>query len=66
MKLDTIGRNIRKFRLAKKLRQEDLAEKTDLTTNYIGMDSKCFRCIIGYGSYRCLGNGIHSQELYAE
>ena len=33
MKLDTIGKNIRKFRLAKKLRQEDLAEKT----NYIGM-----------------------------
>ena len=28
---------IRKFRLARKLRQEDLAEKTDLTTNYIGM-----------------------------
>lgn len=37
MKLDTIGKNIRKFREAKKLRQEDLAEKTDLTTNYIGM-----------------------------
>ena len=37
MKLDTIGKNIRKFRLARKLRQEDLAEKTDLTTNYIGM-----------------------------
>lgn len=37
MKLDTIGKNIRKFRLVKKLRQEDLAEKTDLTTNYIGM-----------------------------
>lgn len=37
MKLDTIGRNIRKFREIKKLRQEDLAEKTDLTTNYIGM-----------------------------
>ena len=35
MKLDTIGKNIRKFRLARKLRQEDLAEKTDLTTNYI-------------------------------
>lgn len=33
MKLDTIGKNIRKFRLARKLRQEDLAEKT----NYIGM-----------------------------
>lgn len=37
MKLDTIGKNIRKLREIKKLRQEDLAEKTDLTTNYIGM-----------------------------
>lgn len=37
MKLDTIGKNIRKFREIKKLRQEDLAEKADLTTNYIGM-----------------------------
>lgn len=37
MKLDTIGKNTRKFREIKKLRQEDLAEKTDLTTNYIGM-----------------------------
>lgn len=37
MKLDTIGKNIRKFREIKKLRQEDLAEKTDLTTNYIGV-----------------------------
>lgn len=37
MKLDTIGKNVRKFREIKKLRQEDLAEKTDLTTNYIGM-----------------------------
>ena len=37
MKHDTIGKNIRKFREIKKLRQEDLAEKTDLTTNYIGM-----------------------------
>lgn len=37
MKLGTIGKNIRKFREIKKLRQEDLAEKTDLTTNYIGM-----------------------------
>ena len=37
MKLDTIGKNIRKFREIKKLRHEDLAEKTDLTTNYIGM-----------------------------
>jgi len=37
MKLDSIGRNIRKYRLAKKLRQEDLAEKSGLSKNYIGM-----------------------------
>lgn len=37
MKLATIGKNIRKYRLLKKLRQEDLAEKAGLTANYIGM-----------------------------
>lgn len=37
MKLDTIGKNIRKYRLMKKFRQEDLAEKSELTANYIGM-----------------------------
>ena len=37
MKLDTIGKNIRKYRNQRKLRQDQLAEKTDLSTNYIGM-----------------------------
>lgn len=37
MKYDTIGKNIRKYRLAKKLRQEDLAELTNLSATYIGM-----------------------------
>ena len=37
MKLDTIGKNIRKYRLIRKLRQEDLAEKAGLSANYIGM-----------------------------
>lgn len=37
MTLATIGKNIRKYRLMKKMRQEDLAEKAGLTTNYIGM-----------------------------
>ena len=37
MQLDTIGKNIRKYRLSKKLTQEDLAEKIDLSPNYIGM-----------------------------
>lgn len=37
MNLDSIGKNIRKYRLAKGLRQEDLAERTGLSANYIGM-----------------------------
>lgn len=36
MNIETIGANIRKVRLEKKMRQEDLAEKTELTPNYIG------------------------------
>ncbi len=34
---DSIGKNIRKYRLERKLRQEDLAEATGLSPNYIGM-----------------------------
>lgn len=37
MNFDSIGQNIRKYRNTKKLRQEDLAEKTDLSVTYIGM-----------------------------
>ena len=37
MQLDTIGKNIRKCRLAKKMRQEDLAEMVGVSSNYIGM-----------------------------
>ena len=36
MELESIGRNIRKFRHLRELRQEDLAEMTGLSTNYIG------------------------------
>lgn len=36
MKLDAIGKNIRKYRLLRKMRQEDLAEKAELSVNYIG------------------------------
>lgn len=37
--LDTIGKNIRKYRLIRKYRQrqEDLADKTGLSANYIGV-----------------------------
>lgn len=34
---ESIGKNIRKYRQIKKLRQEDLAEITGLSSNYIGM-----------------------------
>ena len=37
MTTDSIDRNIRKYRMEKKMRQEDLAEKTGLSANYIGM-----------------------------
>ena len=37
MKYTSIGKNIRNCRIEKKMRQEDLAEKTGLSTNYIGM-----------------------------
>ena len=37
MQLASIGKNIRQFRIRKKLRQEDLAERSGLSTNYIGM-----------------------------
>ena len=36
-KISTIGKNIRKYRLAGHLTQEALAEKTGLSENYIGM-----------------------------
>lgn len=37
MELGSIGKNIRKYRQQKGLRQEDLAEKAGLSVNYIGM-----------------------------
>lgn len=35
--MNSIGKNIRTYRRMRKWRQEDLAEKTGLSTNYIGM-----------------------------
>lgn len=36
MELESIGKNIHKFRLMRNLRQEDLAEKAGLSINYVG------------------------------
>lgn len=37
MDLTTIGKNIRKYRIKSKLRQEDLAEKVGISPNYMGI-----------------------------
>ncbi len=37
MKFSSIGKNIRKYRLAKRMTQDELAEKTGLSVTYIGM-----------------------------
>lgn len=37
MNFESIGKNIRAYRVRKKLRQEDLAELSDLSVTYIGM-----------------------------
>jgi len=37
MELKSIGQNIRKYRLEKGMKQEQLAELTSLSANYIGM-----------------------------
>lgn len=37
MNANSIGKNIRTYRRFRKMRQEDLAEKTGLSANYIGM-----------------------------
>ena len=34
---NSIGTNIRKYRLEKKMKQDELAERAGLSTNYIGM-----------------------------
>ena len=40
MNYDSIGKNIRSYRIKRKLRQEDLAEITDLSVTYIGMGER--------------------------
>lgn len=37
MDFNSIGNNIKKYRLAKGLRQEDLAREVGVSTNYIGL-----------------------------
>lgn len=37
MKLNAIGKNIRKYRIKRNLKQEELAEKVNISSTYVGM-----------------------------
>lgn len=67
MKLDSIGKNIRAYRQAKKLRQEDLAEKTGLSANYIGMVERGEK-IPSLETFICIANalGVSADMLLAD
>ena len=43
MDIETIGLNIRKSRNAKKMRQEDLAQKANVSSNYISAVERCVK-----------------------
>ena len=57
MKLDSIGKHIREYRLSRKLRQEDLAEKTGLSANYIGMMERGEK-IPALETFICIANAL--------
>ena len=57
MKLDSIGKNIRAYRQAKKLRQEDLAEKTGLSANCVSMVERGEK-IPSLETFICIANAL--------
>ena len=57
MNLKTIGMHIRLYRKKKKLRQEALAEMTNLSTNYIGMIERGEK-IPSLESFLCIANAL--------
>ena len=67
MKLDSIGRSIREYRLSRKLRQEDLAEKTGLSANYIGMVERGEK-VPSLETFICIANtlGVSADVLLAD
>ena len=67
MKLDSIGKHIREYRLSRKLRQEDLAEKTGLSANYIGMMERGEK-IPSLETFICIANtlGVSADMLLAD
>ena len=67
MILDSIGKNIRVYRQTKKLRQEDLAERTGLSSNYIGMIERGEK-IPSLETFICIANtlGVSADMLLAD
>ena len=67
MKLDSIGKIIREYRLSRKLRQEDLAEKTGLSPNYIGMVERGEK-IPSLETFICIANtlGVSADMLLTD
>ena len=57
MNLKTIGMHIRAYRKQKNLRQETLAEMTNLSTNYIGMIERGEK-VPSLESFLCIANAL--------
>lgn len=58
MDLVSLGHNIRKYRVAQNLRQEDLAELTGLSSNYIGMMERGEKTP-SLETFICIANALH-------
>lgn len=57
MELSSIGKYIRQFRQAKKLRQEDLAERAGLSVNYVGALERGEK-VPSLETFVCLANAL--------
>ena len=73
MNLNSIGKNIRKYRTAKGLRQEDIAERAGLSTNYVGMIERgekipsletFINIILRYNFIRCFEQWLFEQKFF--
>lgn len=67
MQSKKIGNNIRKYRHKRKMRQEDLAEKADLSVTYIGMVERGEKTL-SMDSFLRIANvlGVSSDMLLAD
>ena len=64
MDWSSIGRNIRDYRVENGMRQEDLAEATGLSANYIGMVERGEKTP-SLETFVALLNALHGQAVHA-